>query len=183
MLKYVSRILTTISPAQRLIALSILVLAIVIMYTGPTIVDGFTKDNEELKGKISLQKEEIHDLTSRVRELGKQVIDNERECINNILEKEKSLLQKEKEILSVIVEIERLAMVSTAAPVPQLSRTESVRAAPVLLDSAGVDSDSAVVELKPVPVYTPAQPSNTTQQAVIHKVRHLKNKLQKDLTK
>jgi predicted RNase H-like nuclease (RuvC/YqgF family) len=102
MLKYVSGILKTISPTQRLIALCILVLAIVIMTVGPRLADSFTKDNEELKSKVALQKTEIAELTTRVNELNTQVISNQRECTN-------SLIAKEKEILDIVVEIEKHA--------------------------------------------------------------------------
>lgn len=102
MLKYVSGILKTISPTQRLIALCILVLAIVIMTVGPRLADSFTKDNEELKSKVALQKTEIAELTIRVNELNTQVISNQRECTN-------SLIAKEKEILDIVVEIEKHA--------------------------------------------------------------------------
>jgi septal ring factor EnvC (AmiA/AmiB activator) len=102
MLKYVSGILKTISPAQRLIALCILILAIVVMTVGPRLVDSFTKDTEELKNKVALQKNEIAELTTRVNELNTQVISNQRECTN-------SLIAKEKEILDIVVEIEKHA--------------------------------------------------------------------------
>ena len=103
MLKYVSGILKTISPAQRLIALCILILAIVVMTIGPRVVDSFTKDTEELKNKVAMQKSEIVELTGRVNELNKQVLENQRECTN-------SLIAKEKEILDIVVEIEKYAV-------------------------------------------------------------------------
>ena len=99
MFKYISGILKTISPGQRLVALSILLLSITLIAIGPKIVNSFTRDTEELNNKINLQKSEINDLTVRVKELNKQVIDNERECTN-------SLVAKERELLTAISEIE-----------------------------------------------------------------------------
>ena len=93
MLKYVSGILKTISPAQRLIALCILILAIVIMTIGPRIVDSLTKDTEELKNKVAMQKSEIVDLSTRVNELNKQVLENQKECTNSLIAKEKEILE------------------------------------------------------------------------------------------
>lgn len=99
MFKYISGILGTISPGQRLVALSILLLSITLIAIGPKIVNSFTHDTEELSNKINLQKSEINDLTVRIKELSKQVIDNERECTN-------SLVAKERELLIAISEIE-----------------------------------------------------------------------------
>jgi len=99
MFKYISGILKTISPGQRLVALSVLLLSITLIAIGPKIVNSFTRDTEELNNKINLQKSEINDLTVRVKELNKQVIDNERECTN-------SIVAKERELLSAILEIE-----------------------------------------------------------------------------
>ena len=99
MFKYISGILGTISPGQRLVALSILLLSITLIAIGPKIVNSFTHDTEELNNKINLQKSEINDLTVRIKELSKQVIDNERECTN-------SLVSKERELLTAISEIE-----------------------------------------------------------------------------
>lgn len=99
MFKYISGILKTISPGQRLVALSILLLSITLIAIGPKIVNSFTRDTEELNNKINLQKSEINELTIRVKELNKQVIDNQRECTN-------SIISKERELLTAISEIE-----------------------------------------------------------------------------
>ena len=52
MFKYIAAILKTISPAQRLIALSIVLLSITLILTGPKIVNSMTQDTEELKIKV-----------------------------------------------------------------------------------------------------------------------------------
>jgi uncharacterized protein YoxC len=85
MFKYIDAILKTISPAQRLIALSIVLLSITLILTGPKIVNSMTQDTEELKIKVEIQRTEITNLTVRVNELNKQVIDNQRECTNEII--------------------------------------------------------------------------------------------------
>ena len=102
MVKYFSEILKTITPTQRLLALCILILAVVIITVGPKFIDSVTKDTEELKTKISSQRTEINDLTLRVNELNKQLLVNQSECTN-------SLIAKEKEILDIVVEIEKHA--------------------------------------------------------------------------
>ena len=72
MFKYIDAILKTISPAQRLIALSIVLLSITLILTGPKIVNSMTQDTEELKIKVEIQRTEITNLTVRVNELNKQ---------------------------------------------------------------------------------------------------------------
>jgi cell division protein FtsL len=89
MFKYIAAILKTISPAQRVIALSIVLLSITLISVGPKIVSSFTQDTEELKAKVELQRTEIAGLTTRVNELNKQVLDNQRACTNEIIQKEK----------------------------------------------------------------------------------------------
>ena len=62
MFKYISNILSTITPGQRLVVLCVLLLSVVIITVSPSIVDAVTKDNEELKSKVALQKTEIAEI-------------------------------------------------------------------------------------------------------------------------
>jgi len=98
--KYISNILSTITPGQRLVALCVLLLSIVVITIVPNIIDATTKDNEELNNKINIQRKEIQDLYTRVKDLNTQLINNESEGTNK-------LINKEKQILQVINELER----------------------------------------------------------------------------
>lgn len=100
MFKYISNILSTITPGQRLVALCVLLLSIVVITIVPNIIDATTKDNEELNNKINIQRKEIQDLYTRVKDLNTQLVNNESECTNK-------LINKEKQILQVINELER----------------------------------------------------------------------------
>ena len=162
MLKYVSGILKTISPAQRLIALCILVLAIVVMTIGPKVVDSLTKDTEELKNKVAMQKSEIVDLSARVTELNKQVLENQRECTN-------SLIAKEKEILEIVNDIEKHAFITATPSEPKMAMRRARTAEP--------DSCGAVLESAPAP----ARQVPATNSAMMQKIKRLKSKLQTDL--
>ena len=161
MVKYFSEILKTISPAQRLLALCMLILAVVAITVGPKFIDSVTKDTEELTTKINAQRTEINDLTVRVNELNKQLLVNQSECTN-------SLIAKEKEILEIVNDIERHAFtVKQSAPEPMQMRRA------VFTDSSG-----AVLETPtPTPTETPS-----VNKAMIKKLRHLKTKLQADLS-
>lgn len=162
MVKYFSEILKTITPTQRLLALCILILAVVIITVGPKFIDSVTKDTEELKTKITAQRTEINDLTLRVNELNKQLLANQSECTN-------SLIAKEREILDIVVEIERQALNNrrTAyASARQIRRIES--------DSSGNVLASSEPPVAEVP---------NIDKAMMRKIKDLKSKLQTDLNK
>lgn len=93
MFKYISKILSTITPGQRLVALCVLLLSITVITIAPSIINAVTKDNEELNNKINIQRKEIKDLYSRIQELNTQIINNESECTNKLINKEKQILQ------------------------------------------------------------------------------------------
>jgi len=162
MVKYFSEILKTITPTQRLLALCILILAVVIITVGPKFIDSVTKDTEELKTKISSQRTEINDLTLRVNELNKQLLANQSECTN-------SLIAKEREILDIVVEIERQALNNRRTAyvsARQIRRIES--------DSSGNVLASSEPPVAEVP---------NIDKAMMQKIKDLKSKLQTDLNK
>lgn len=164
MFKYIASILKTISPAQRVIALSIVLLSITLISIGPKIVSSFTQDTEELKTKIELQRAEIADLTARVNELNKQVIDNQRECTNEIV-------SKEKELLTAISEIEAEA---SKRPMPKLAVREESR----MPGSGSGDNGEVAMMRMPEPQVVEVP---VTNPKMISLVKKLKTNIQKDL--
>ena len=164
MVKYFSEILKTISPAQRLLALCMLILAVVAITVGPKFIDSVTKDTEELTTKINAQRTEINDLTVRVNELNKQLLVNQSECTN-------SLIAKEKEILEIVNDIERHAFTvkQPAAEPMQMMRRAVVP-----------DSNGTVLASQPPPSNQP-QTTPAVNKAMLQKIKTLKSKLQKDL--
>jgi len=162
MVKYFSEILKTITPTQRLLALCILILAVVIITVGPKFIDSVTKDTEELKTKITAQRTEINDLTLRVNELNKQLLANQSECTN-------SLIAKEREILDIVVEIERQALNNRRTAyvsARQIRRIES--------DSSGNVLASSEPPVAEVP---------NIDKAMMRKIKDLKSTIQTDLNK
>lgn len=157
MFKYLSNILSTITPGQRLIALCVLLLSIVIITLGPRLIDATTKDTEELTTKINLQRVEIKDLSDQIKKLNDQLVSNESECTNR-------LIDKERRILTVIDELER-----DLAPKPTVRRLESYR----------MIQDSTMAMMMPPP--EPAQPQDNSR--AIKKLKNLKLDLIKDVKK
>ncbi len=166
MFKYIAAILKTISPAQRLIALSIVLLSITLILTGPKIVNSMTQDTEELKIKVEIQRTEITNLTVRVNELNKQVIDNQRECTNEII-------SKERELLAALVEIEAEAS-KTIRP-RQIVRNESRM--PGSGNGGSGDDEFAMMRM-PEPRVVEVQVANPK---MISLVKKLKKNIQQDL--
>ena len=99
MFKYVSDILKNFSMSQRIIALILLLFTIVIVLTGPKIVDSLTKDNTELIEKIEIQdliigdlKKDINNLNVQVDTLNNILRLNQIECTNQIIKREKEIM-------------------------------------------------------------------------------------------
>ena len=99
MFKYISEILSKFTQRQRIFALLILLLSIIIISVGPKITESLTYNDEELKVRIESQNTQILQLTKRVDELTTQVITNQKECTNEIV-------RRETEILEMILDIE-----------------------------------------------------------------------------
>ena len=99
MFKYISEILSKFTQRQRIVALVILLISIIIISVGPKITESLTYDDKELKLRIESQNTHIIELNQRVNELNTQVINNQRECVNEIV-------RRETEILEIINEIE-----------------------------------------------------------------------------
>jgi len=158
MFKYIASILKTISPAQRVIALSLLLLSITLITIGPKIVNSFTQDNEELKNKIKIQRTEITDLSDRVKELNKQVLANQQECTN-------SRIQREGEILIALAEIEREALKGNAKR-------------HIVSNSMARYNDSGPVVSMMILPEPEAAPDNSK---MLNLVKNLKSNIQKDL--
>jgi cell division protein FtsL len=161
MVKYFSEILKTITPTQRLLALCMLILAVVIITIGPKFIDSVTKDTEELKVKINYQRTEINDLTVRVNDLNKQLLVNQSECTN-------SLIAKEKEILEIVNDIEKQMLVNK---IPNHSLDRQIRI--VEIDSSSLLSKSEL----------PKAEVSIDNRKMLQKIKNLKSKLQTDLNK
>lgn len=158
MFKYLSNILSTITPGQRLIALCVLLLSIVIITLGPRLIDATTKDTEELTTKINLQRVEIKDLSDQIKKLNDQLVSNESECTNR-------LIDKERRILTVIDELER-----DLAPRPTVRHQANYR----------MIQDSTMAMMMPPP---PEQAQPQDNSRAIKKLKNLKLDLIKDVKK
>ena len=98
MFKYLSEILSKFTNRQRVTALVILSISIIIISIGPKITESLTYNDEELKLRIESQNTQIIELNKRVGELNTQVIKNQRECVDEIVRRETEILEMINEI-------------------------------------------------------------------------------------
>ena len=101
MFKYISEIIGKISMAQRIWALLIVLITIIIVTLGPPTLDALSQDNEELTLKVERQRRQILNLSMEVDSLNSLVIKNQRDCTNRIVD-------REEEIYAQIDRLERL---------------------------------------------------------------------------
>jgi len=98
MFNYISDIISKFSQPQRIIALMLVLLSIILITLGPSVIDSNTTNCDELKTTVSNQREQINksnedisELIVKVRGLQKQIIDNQQECTDNIIERERQI--------------------------------------------------------------------------------------------
>lgn len=92
MFNYISEILKNFGPAQRIMALLILLFSIIIITLGPSIIDAKTDTCDELRLRIKSQQEQIVDLNARVDELNKELLTGQKECTDNLIAKQREIM-------------------------------------------------------------------------------------------
>ena len=100
MFKYISDILSKFTQKQRIVALILVLLSIIVLTLGPTMIDSLTYDDTELKAITKTQKTQISQLNSEVFKLQDDLIKSKSECTNLVI-------QREKEILIMIEDLQR----------------------------------------------------------------------------
>ncbi len=93
MFKYISDIISQFSTGQKIIALLILVLSIIIITLGPSLIDAVNVDKEEMKSIILEKSKKIDDLNKEVDTLQKKIRDGQIICTNEIFQREKNFIQ------------------------------------------------------------------------------------------
>lgn len=93
MFKYISKILAQFSTPQKIVALSMLLLAIVIISIAPSIISSVTLDRDELNSEIKKRDNKIKKLEVNVDSLESKVRKSGRECTNQIVLREEEFLE------------------------------------------------------------------------------------------
>ena len=99
MFKYISHILSSLTPAQRILGLIMILCSVTIITLGPSLINANTTNCEDLKIRVESQNTQIIELNKRVSDLNTSILQNQSECTNR-------LINKEKEIYDIISEME-----------------------------------------------------------------------------
>lgn len=91
MFKYINQILTKFSPQQRILALLLLLLSIILMTNGTDLISTIKSTPEDLLMKIETQQHQINLLQQETSKLNESIISNQRECTNKIIDREKEI--------------------------------------------------------------------------------------------
>ena len=92
MFQYISQILKSFTPGQRILALLILVASIVTITLGPSLINSNTSTCDELTIRLKSQEQQIVELNQRVNELNTQVLTGQKECTDNLISKQKEIM-------------------------------------------------------------------------------------------
>jgi hypothetical protein len=101
MLKYVGDILSKFTQSQRIIALLILLISIILMTNGDQLIKSFKGNTEDVKIRLENQQRQIIILQEETSRLNQQIIDNQISCTNKIIEREKELAIKIQKIIDL----------------------------------------------------------------------------------
>jgi hypothetical protein len=93
MFKYISKILAQFSTPQKIVALSMLLLAIIIITLAPSFISSITLDRDELNSEIKRQDNKIKNLEVDVDSLEYKIRKNGMECTNQIVLREEEFLE------------------------------------------------------------------------------------------
>ena len=88
MFRYISEIIAQFSTPQKVIALSLILLSIVIITIGPSMIES----NDELKEEIDTKTIKIKALESELNEKDTKIRSEQKSCTNQILEREKEFV-------------------------------------------------------------------------------------------
>jgi hypothetical protein len=93
MFKHIADIISKISIKQRLTALGIVLISVVVISVAPKLISGLTQDNEELQLKVENQRNMIVTLSSNINQLNDQIIENQITCTDRFIKRESEILE------------------------------------------------------------------------------------------
>jgi hypothetical protein len=93
MFKYISNILSQFTPAQRILALLILVLSVIIITLGPSLIGAITLDRTELTKDLNNKETRINFLEKKIDTLSDQIIESRRSCTDEITSREEEFVR------------------------------------------------------------------------------------------
>ena len=77
---------------QRILALLILVVSIIMITLGPSFINSNTNTCDELTIRLKSQENQIIELNQRVNELNTQLLSGQKECTDNLIAKQREIM-------------------------------------------------------------------------------------------
>ncbi len=170
MFKYIADIISKISVKQRLAALGIVLISIVVISVAPKLISGLTQDNEELEIKVERQRTEIVKLNERVNDLTHQIMDNQTICTDKFI-------NREREILDMLLKMESEAKNDNNKMV---SRTERMERPRVIIDE-NEDPDAPKVSMMVREPETKTTVIVTDNSKMLRMVRDMKKNVEEHI--
>lgn len=94
MFKYISEILAQFTAPQRVLALLLVLLSIVIITLGPSFIDSITLNQEEFQSEIDKQKKLNAQFKNEIDTLTLQIIRNQKKCTDDIIARELEIMEE-----------------------------------------------------------------------------------------
>jgi cell division protein FtsL len=144
--KYIAEILKQFTHAQKILALLMLLLAIIMLSLGPKMIDSMTKDTTELNAHISqqdniikLQNKRIHNLELTTDSLDTKIRNGERNCTDEIVKRENEFVAMLDELKG---DMKRQPAIRT------VKYHADYQPMPIPVESEGVAKDEMIVNMK-----------------------------------
>ena len=170
MFKYISEILKSFTPAQRITALLILVFSIIILTLGPALIKSNTSTCDELTLRVKSQEEQIVELNQRVTDLNNELLSGQKECTDN-------LIAKQKEIMEIVNGM--IAEAESSNKKPKIVMMKKVTHPDFSNTTENGELEMKSESLPPPPSYNRV----TDNSDMVSKLKQLKNKIQKGIPK
>ena len=116
MFQYISQILKSFTPGQRILALLILVMSIVMITLGPSFINSNTNTCDELTIRLKSQENQIIELNQRVNELNTQLLSGQKECTDNLIAKQREIMDMVNSMIKDAEHSNKQTIVKTDVP-------------------------------------------------------------------
>lgn len=94
MFKYISEILAQFTAPQRVLALLLVLISIVMITLGPSFIDSITLNQEEFQSEIDNQKKLNAQFKTEIDSLTLQIIRNQKKCTDDIIAREIEIMEE-----------------------------------------------------------------------------------------
>lgn len=130
MFKYISQILNSLTPAQRILGLVFILCTITIITLGPSFINANTTNCDDLNFRVSSQNQQIIELNSRITDLNNTLLTSQTECTNRLVTKQKEVLdiisQMENELVKTQTKNNNLRLISKENSFDSLNQMRTI---------------------------------------------------------